>query len=237
MDPRGPHERRTKVLRTMCGRYGLTAHREQLDDAYPVDVVLTDHHPRWNIAPTQNAPVLLSDGEQRRIESFRWGLVPHWATDASMGARLINARAETVADKPAFRDAWRERRRCLVLADGFYEWRKPVENRGPKTPYWIQMSDRRPFALAGVWERWGSREAPLHSFTILTTDANDLVRPIHDRMPVVLDEDGWDRWVDPRVDPEEVTSLLGSYPADHMRAREVSTYVNDPRNEGEACVR
>jgi putative SOS response-associated peptidase YedK len=221
----------------MCGRYGLTANREQLDEAYPVDVVLTEHHPRWNIAPTQEAPILLSDGRQRRIEAFWWGLVPHWAKDTSLGPRMINARAETVASKAAFRDAWRDRRRCLVLADGFYEWRKPEGGSGPKIPHWIQMSDSRPFAFAGLWERWGPPNAPLHSFTVITTDANELVRPIHDRMPVVLDEKAWALWIDPGVPPHEIEGLLVAYPAGGMRAREVSTYVNDPRHEGEECVR
>jgi putative SOS response-associated peptidase YedK len=220
----------------MCGRYGLTAHREQLDDAYPVDVVLVDHHPRWNIAPTQDAPILLSDGRERRIEAFRWGLVPHWAKEPSMGARMINARAETVATKPAFRDAWEGRRRCLVLADGFYEWRKPASGKGPRTPFWIEMADGRPFALAGLWERWGPRDAPLHTFTILTTDPNALVQPIHDRMPVVLDRAVWERWVDPGVASAGLGEMLRAYPAEDMRAREVGTYVNNPRNEGPECT-
>ena len=220
----------------MCGRYGLTAHREQLDDAYPVDVVLADHHPRWNIAPTQDAPILFGDGRERRIEAFRWGLVPHWAKEPSIGARMINARAETVATKPAFRDAWEGRRRCLVLADGFYEWRKPASGKGPKAPFWIQMADGRPFGLAGLWERWGPSHAPLYTFTILTTEPNTLVRPIHDRMPVVLGRDAWERWVDPGVASEELPEQLGAYPAEAMQAREVGTYVNNPRNEGPECV-
>lgn len=220
----------------MCGRYGLTATREQLDEAYPVDVLLTEHHPRWNIAPTQEAPVLLSDGRQRRIDAFRWGLIPHWAKDTSLGPRMINARAETVASKAAFRDAWHGRRRCLVLADGFYEWRKPEGGAGSRIPHWIDMSDSRPFALAGLWERWGPPDAPLHSFTVITTDANDLVQPIHDRMPVVLDEKAWTSWIDPGMPPGEAEELLVAYPADAMRTREVSTYVNDPRHEGEECV-
>jgi putative SOS response-associated peptidase YedK len=220
----------------MCGRYGLTANREQLDEAYPVDVVLTEHHPRWNIAPTQDAPVLLRNGRQRRIEAFRWGLVPHWAKDASLGPRMINARAETVASKAAFRDAWHDRRRCLVLADGFYEWRKPEGGSGPKVPHWIQMSDGRPFALAGLWERWGPQGAPLHSFTVITTDANELVQPIHDRMPVILDEKGWGSWIDPGVSAHEVEGFLVAYSAGGMRARAVSTFVNDPRHEGAECV-
>ena len=220
----------------MCGRYGLTLKREQLDGAYPVDVVLAGHHPRWNIAPTQEAPVLVSDGRRRFVDAFRWGLVPHWARDPSMGARMINARSETVATKPAFRDAWRDRRRCLVLADGFYEWKRTESGRGPRRPFWIQVGDGRPFGMAGLWERWGPRDAPLHSFTILTTQPNALLRAIHDRMPVVLPEELWARWVDPAVPSEALSEELAPFPADAMNAREVSTRVNDPSHEGEGCV-
>ena len=220
----------------MCGRYGLTLKREELDGAYPVDVVLTEHHPRWNIAPTQDAPVLVSDGQRRFVDAFRWGLVPHWSKDPSMGARMINARSETVATKPAFRDAWRERRRCLVLADGFYEWKRPASGRGPKTPFWIGMEDGRPFGMAGLWERWGPKNAPLLSFTVLTTEPNPLLGQIHDRMPVVLPPERWERWVDPAVPSPALADLLVPLPAGQMRAREVSTYVNDPKHEGEACV-
>jgi putative SOS response-associated peptidase YedK len=226
----------------MCGRYGLTVHREQLDGAYPVDVVLSEHRPRWNIAPTQEAPVLWNDGQLRRIENFQWGLVPHWAKDPSIGGRMINARSETVAAKPAFRDAWRQRRRCLVLADGFYEWRKPESGKGPKTPFWIRLNDGRPFALAGLWELWAPppRTEPamtrLRTFTILTTEPNALVRGIHDRMPVILPRAEWDRWVDPGVPSEALAETLVPFPAAAMDAHAVSTYVNDPRHEGAACA-
>lgn len=220
----------------MCGRYALSATREQLDDAYPVDVILAEHHPRWNIAPTQDAPILLSDGRERRIESFRWGLVPHWAKDPSLGPRMINARAESVSTKPAFRDAFRGGRRCLVLTDGFYEWRRPESGSGPKTPFRVGMSDGRPFALAGLWERWGPRDEPLRTFTVLTTEPNELVASIHDRMPVVLPRAEWERWVDPAVASEELTELLGAYPSREMEAHEVSTFVNDSRHEGPECV-
>lgn len=220
----------------MCGRYGLTLKREELDGAYPVDVILAEHHPRWNIAPTQLAPVLVSDGRRRVIDAFRWGLVPHWARDPSMGARMINARSESVATKPAFRDAWREGRRCLVLADGFYEWKRPESGRGPKRPFWIQVDAGKPFGMAGLWERWGPRDAPLHTFTVLTTRPNALLRSVHDRMPVVLPEDRWTDWVDPAVPPEAVSDALAPFPGEAMALTEVSTYVNDPKHEGEGCV-
>ena len=220
----------------MCGRYGLSLKREELDGAYPVDVILAEHRPRWNIAPTQDAPVLVSDRHRRFVDAFRWGLVPHWSKDPSMGARMINARSETVATKPAFRDAWRDRRRCLVLADGFYEWKRPAGGQGPKTPFWIGMEDGRPFGMAGLWERWGPKDAPLHSFTVLTTEPNPLLRQIHDRMPVVLSPEHWERWVNPAVPSPALADLLAPLPADEMRAREVSTYVNNPAHEGEACA-
>ncbi len=220
----------------MCGRYGLTLKREELDGAYPVDVVLAEHHPRWNVAPTQDAPVLVSDGRRRFVDAFRWGLVPHWSRDPSMGARMINARSETVASKPAFRDAWRERRRCLVLADGFYEWRRPASGRGPKTPFWIQVGGGRPLGMAGLWERWGPKDAPLHSFTILTTEPNPLMASIHDRMPVLIPPERWEAWVDPGVPSPALGELLTPFPPEEMSARQVSTFVNDPKHEGEDCA-
>lgn len=220
----------------MCGRYTLTATREELDGAYPVDLVLTEHHPRWNIAPTQEAPVLIRAGRTRRVEALRWGLIPHWARDPSIGRRLVNARSESVRTKAAFRDPWRAGRRCLVLTDGFYEWRKPPSGKGPRTPFWIRMADEAPFALAGLWEAWGSRDSAVRTFTVLTTEPNALVATIHDRMPVVLPRSAWEAWVDPRVDSEALSSALEPFPANSMRAFEVGSYVNDPRHEGPACV-
>lgn len=205
-------------------------------DAYPADVVLVEHRPRYNIAPTQDAPVVVSDGHRRFLAPFRWGLVPHWADDPAMGNRLINARAESVGSRSAFRDAWQAGRRCLVLADGFYEWRRPEDGGGPKQPYWIRRADRRPFGFAGLWERWGPRRDPLRSFTILTTDANELVRPVHDRMPVILDERGWERWIDPMATPEDVRDLLRPYASEALEAVPVSTLVNDSRNEEPGCI-
>lgn len=220
----------------MCGRYGLTATAENLTDAYAVDEILTEHHPRYNIAPTQEAPVLLEDPRGRRIESFRWGLVPRGAESPSVGGRMINARSETVATRPAFRDAWRDGRRCLVLADGFYEWQQRGPARRERVPYWIRMADGRPFGFAGLWERWGPAHAPLHTFTILTTDPSPLIRPIHDRMPVVLDRERWTRWIDPDAAPAAVTDLLAPYPGADLVAVPVSAHVNDPRHEDPGCI-
>jgi putative SOS response-associated peptidase YedK len=164
---------------------------------------------------------------------LRWGLVPHWADDIKIGYSLINARSETAADKPAFRKAFRDRR-CLILTDGFYEWQK-LEDR--KQPYYIRRRDGKPFAFAGLWESWSKGETPVQSCTILTTDANDLMRPLHDRMPVILDPGNFDRWLDPTVNkPAEVQPLLAPCPADWLQAIPVSTHVNNPRHEDASCV-
>src|SRR5690606_4104084 len=166
------------------------------------------------------------------------GLVPRGAESPSVGARMINARPETVATRPAFRDAWRDRRRCLVLADGFYEWQGPRsgKDRPARVPHWIRMADGRAFGFAGLWERWGPHHAPLRTFTILTTGPSSLIRPIHDRMPVVLDREAWVRWIDPDAAPADLTDLLAPYAGGDMVAVPVSTHVNDPRNEDPACI-
>lgn len=220
----------------MCGRYGLTLDQQELLANYGAEL-FGEHVPRFNIAPSQDIPVLIEDEGGRRIEAFRWGLVPFWAKDPKIGYRMINARSETADRKPAFRDAWKAGRRCLVLANGFYEWQKPADGKGPKIPHWIRMADGRPFGFAGLWERWGSGDDVIRSCTILTTDANDLVKPLHDRMPAVLgDEAAWKAWVDPDVPSEEVKKLLRPYPGEEMHAHPVSTLVNKPANEGPDCV-
>ena len=167
---------------------------------------------------------------------MRWGLIPPWAKDLSIGSRMINARAETLAVKPAFRSALRERR-CLVMADGFYEWQQKA---GGKQPYHVVKKDGSPFAFAGLWEHReppGGGE-PVASCTIITTEANELVRTFHERMPVILDQEDLDLWLDPKVtDPPRVLPLLRPYPADRMKAYRVSSVVNSPRHESEECVR
>jgi putative SOS response-associated peptidase YedK len=194
---------------------------------------------RYNIAPTQEIAAVRADGERgcRTLVSLRWGLIPSWAKDPSIGNRMINARAETVAEKPSFRNAMK-RRRCLVLSDGYYEWQKKQGPKGPKQPFYFCLNDERPFAFAGLWESWkdpsGSR---LESCTIITTEANTLTRPIHDRMPVILPADSYDHWLDPTLhDAAELQPLLRSYPSEEMKAFPVSTLVNSPRNDDPACT-
>ena len=194
--------------------------------------------PRFNIAPTQPVPVVRMTPQQaepqRQFVFLYWGLVPSWADDPSVGNRMINARAETAADKPSFRTALR-RRRCLIVADGFYEWQRLGQRR---QPMFIHMRDDRPLAFAGLWESWeGADHSALESCTILTTEANDLVRPIHDRMPVILAPADYARWLDPAVQtPEPILPLLRPYPSEPMEAYPVSTRVNSPTRDEKRCV-
>ncbi len=191
--------------------------------------------PRFNIAPTQAvAAVRGRGGGGRELVALTWGLIPSWSKDRGMGSRLINARAETVVEKPAFRAALRSRR-CLVLADGFYEWQK-LGTR--KQPHHIRMRDGRPFAFAGLWERWAPPAGDeVESCTIITTTPNGVVAPIHDRMPVILAPADLDLWIDPAVrDPAAVVGMLRAYPAEGMIAYPVSLQVNSPRADDPSCV-
>ena len=217
----------------MCGRYTLTTPVEKLAEFFglPEDPGLK---PRYNIAPTQPvATVLVLTGE-RRFRLMRWGLVPHWAKDLSIGSRMINARAETVAEKPAFRSAFRERR-CLIMADGFYEWQ---HKGGAKHPYYIVRKDRSPFAFAGLWDRWDPFEGggAVESCTIITTQANELVAHFHERMPVILDREDFDLWLGQDADQERLLGLLKPYQAERMEAYPVSSVVNSPSHETDECV-
>lgn len=191
--------------------------------------------PRYNIAPTQLAPVvrLVSAATKRELVSLRWGLVPPWAKDRSIGARLINARGDTVHEKPSFRAAFRQRR-CLVVADGFYEWR--AEGK-VKQPMRVTLKDGGPFAFAGLWERYEKGpEGPLESFAIITTDAAALIAPIHDRMPVMLDAADHESWLDPAAPPDRLSALLQPFPSERLHVYAVSPRVNAVRNDDEACV-
>jgi putative SOS response-associated peptidase YedK len=217
----------------MCGRFTLAASPRALQELFPL-FDLADLEPRYNVAPTQ--PVLAvragADG-QPELARLRWGLVPGWADDPSIGNRLINARAETAAEKPAFRTAFR-RRRCLVLADGFYEWQKLD---GRKQPYYFRMRQGEPFAFAGLWERWEKGGEPLETCTLLTTDANEVVRPVHDRMPVILPRTAFGEWLDGSVQAvPELQAILRPYPGAEMVGYPISARVNNPRNEGAMCV-
>jgi putative SOS response-associated peptidase YedK len=215
----------------MCGRFTLTVDPPTLQQVLELNEVPADLQPRYNIAPTQPVAVV-TDPEARRVEMFRWGLVPSWAKDESIGNRLINARAETVAEKPSFRSAF-AKRRCLVLADGFYEWQKRAKGeKGPSQPYYFQLESGEPFAFAGLWELWRDPDGEkVLSCTIITCPANERVRKVHDRNPVVLDGDRLWRWLDPVAPEAELHALLAPYPADEMVSFPVSTLVNDPSND------
>jgi putative SOS response-associated peptidase YedK len=217
----------------MCGRYTVAVRGEDLFEELDVGEPPFDIRPRYNVAPTQLAPVVLrSRAGPLALAEFRWGLVPPWARDVTIGNRLINARAETLATKPAFRSAF-QRHRCLVAADGWYEWQR---HGSRKVPMWIHLRSRRPFAFAGLWERWGPPEDPLHSFTIVTTAAAPPIRDIHDRMPALLPPAARSTWLDPEADPVALAALLRPYPGDDLEAWAVSTLVNSPRNDLEACI-
>lgn len=217
----------------MCGRYTLFVDPADLRVLFPGVVIPEGLSPRYNIAPSQSVAVI-ANNDPGRIAFFRWGLVPSWAQDPTIGSRMINARAETLAQKPAFRAAYRSRR-CLVLADGFYEWRK---EGGRKQPFYVRLRSGKPFAFAGLWESWRSpQEETLLSCAIVTTNANELVAPIHDRMPVILDPAAYDLWLDPAPrSPFDLQKWLRPYPAQEMIAYPVSPRVNNPDNEGPELV-
>lgn len=191
---------------------------------------------RYNVAPTQLAPVVRADAEGKRHGALlTWGLVPFWAGDAGIGQKMINARADGVGSKPAFRDAF-AKRRCLVPVSGFYEWHKLGEG-ARKQPYVIERADQRVFMLAGLWERWTKGATPLETFTIITTGANELLEPIHDRMPVILEPEAFDAWLDPgNSDADALTNLLKPAAAEGFRRRAVSTLVNSPKNDEPAVL-
>lgn len=191
--------------------------------------------PRYNIAPTQPIPVIPNDGT-KTVQLFHWGLVPHWAKDTSIGNKLINARAETLAEKPSFKRAF-AKRRCLILLDGFYEWRKDAGAK-TKTPIHIKLKTGKPFALAGIWETWRDAEGKeLKSCTIVTTEPNELIGAFHHRMPVILKPEAYEAWLNPEsVDPETLKHLFVPYPSEEMVAYPVSTGVNRAANDSPDCI-
>lgn len=220
----------------MCGRFTLNTSGEALAQQFELAEVPA-LEPRYNIAPGQHVAVVRPSSEEdgRELSFLRWGLVPSWAKDPSVGNRLINARAETVAEKPAFRTAFKHRR-CLIIADGFYEWQASGHGR-QKQPFYFRMQDSRPFAFAGLWEQWQGAEDVLETCTILTTDANTLLAPVHNRMPIILHPKDYDLWLDPAVQtPEPLQTLLQPYPAEAMTGYTVSRYVNNASNEGPQCL-
>lgn len=213
----------------MCGRFTLTLDPGELQQLLDLGPFVHIVQPRYNIAPSQPVPIV-KDPNTRAIELYRWGLVPFWAKDLDIGNRLINACSETAAEKPSFRAAFKYRR-CLILADGFFEWKREPQSK-VKTPYLYKLKDDRPFTFAGLYEHW---EPPiggeLHTCTILTCEPNELVGEVHNRMPVILDAEARWRWLDPSLDGKALQALLKPFPADEMKGFAVSTAVNSPAND------
>lgn len=217
----------------MCGRYTLTREERRLRERLGIDKPLA-FLSRYNIAPSQEARVVIANDNGHATETLmRWGLIPSWADDASIGNKLINARGETIAEKPSFRTSF-SRRRCLVPADGFYEWQKTGKG---KTPVWIHRKDREPFVFAGLWDHWQpSKGEEIRSFTIITTSANQKLQPVHDRMPAILSDDDAVKWLDLRSDTKELQELLHPCPEDELEFFEVSKVVNSPQHDGPDCI-
>ncbi len=218
----------------MCGRYTLTTNKVKIAEEFHLhDVQLRELPPQYNIAPSQPVPVLIEKPELQ-LQLFRWGLIPSWTKDPSIGNRMINARSETLSAKASFSKPLRDQR-CLILADGFYEWK--VEGR-QKTPYYIRLKSKHPFGFAGLWSKWMAPNGnEIYSCAIITGEPNELLKPIHNRMPVILSKEKRERWLNPsNHDTKELVNLLESYPAGEMEAYPVSRAVNSPSNNSPECI-
>jgi len=218
----------------MCGRFALAVDLKTLIDAFGITIVPEELPPRYNIAPSQQVAGIrqLEDGN-RRLDYFRWGLIPHWAKEPGIGYKLINARVETAAEKPSFRSSFRARR-CLIPASGYYEWKKEEKR---KIPFCIRQRDGTPMAFAGLWDSWQGPDGVIGTCSILTTEANEAVGKIHNRMPVILSQKAIDPWLDPRnKETALLASLLGSYHPGNLEIYEVDPLVNSPKNDLPACL-
>lgn len=216
----------------MCGRFSDTSEPEKISRILRIlSPKLAKRKPRYNIAPSQPVTAVIQSG----VEFLTWGLVPSWAKDPAIGARMINARSETLKEKPSFKGPFKNSR-CLIIADGFYEW-KQEEKR--KQPYYIRLKSHEPFTFAGLWSRWaGGDGSEILSCSIITTQANDLLKPIHERMPVILEREHYDEWLDPRnYNTETLSKRLRAYPDELMEAYPVTTYVNKPENNDAQCIK
>lgn len=218
----------------MCGRFTLTTNGQAIAKAFQLSEV-SDLSPRYNIAPSQLVATIVQNSQgQKSFQSMKWGLIPSWAKDPKIGHRLINARAETLQEKPSFRSAF-QRRRCLILADGFYEWLKLESS---KQPYYIHLQDRQLFAFAGLWEEWQSQQQEvIVSCCIITTEANELIKPLHHRMPVILSSDTYSQWLDPTINvTDQLQGFLTPYNSAQMKTYPVSQNVNRPTYDQPDCL-
>ncbi|MCE9649714.1 MAG: SOS response-associated peptidase [Parvibaculum sp.] len=212
----------------MCGRYAITTPPQAMRDLYRY-MAQPNFPPRYNVAPTQPVPIVRMNGAAREFALVRWGLIPSWAKEMPQSL-LINARADTVADKPSFRGAFRHRR-CLMPADGFYEWKEM--GKGAKQPFFIRRRDRAPFAMAALWDNWMSADgSEIETCAVVTTEANATLAPVHHRMPVILASDDFDLWLDPAATPKELAALMVPAPDDLLEAIPVSQAVNRVANDG-----
>lgn len=219
----------------MCGRFAQQRPASELADIFVAEPLVGDAEARYNLAPTDEALVVVERPDRRGITAYRWGLVPHWEQRPGSGAKRINARAETVATAPAFRDSFL-RKRCIVPADAFYEWQRSGSIR---QPYAVRRRDGQPLGLAGLWASWRPSEESewLRTFTIITTGPNEAIAPIHDRMPVILPPETWDRWLDPTsADPSELLGLLVPADSEGLDVYAVDRLVNSVRNDGPALL-
>jgi putative SOS response-associated peptidase YedK len=219
----------------MCGRFTQQRPASELAEIFAAEPLVDDPGARFNVAPTDDALVVVQREDRRAITAYRWGLVPHWSTDLRAGSRMFNARAETLTTSPAFRDAFR-RKRCLVPVDSFYEWKREGTIR---QPYNIEREDGGPLALAGLWAGWKDPETDTvrRTFTIITTTPNEAMADLHDRMPVIVPDDAWDRWLDPAPeDPTELQALLEPTDSIALRIYAVNRDVNDVRRDGPALI-
>jgi putative SOS response-associated peptidase YedK len=219
----------------MCGRFTLTVDPADLKDAFPQFSFPEKYAPRYNISPSQPILAVPNDGKNA-AGFFIWGLIPSWAKDPGIGSKLINARAETLAEKPSFRGGFKYHR-CLILADGFYEWKSQPGTK-TKVPHFIRLKSGKPFAFAGLWDTWQPPDgSAVNSAVIITTKPNSLMAPIHNRMPVILHPEDYDLWLDPAPrSPDSLQHLLDSYPAGEMTLHPVSTLVNSPANDRAECA-
>lgn len=221
----------------MCGRFTQTNKPKQIDKEFKVNTAQDSFlKPRYNIAPTQTIPAVLETGEGRIISGLKWGLIPHWSKDDTFAAKLINARAESIAEKPSFRDAFRNRR-CIIPASGFYEWDK--KSSGAKQPFYFYLKDKEVFGFAGLWEEWLDKASGelVETCTIITTEANRVLEPVHDRMPVILKSKDYEQWLDEKqVDTNKLQKLLVPYPAKEMASHAVGKAVNSPSNDSSELI-
>lgn len=216
----------------MCGRYSFTIKdTKKLKKRFDLKKITSDLTPRFNIAPSQSAPVILNQSPET-LSLIRWGLIPHWAKEEKIGYKMINARAETIAEKPSFKGPLKSKR-CLVLADSFYEWKK-VD--GKKRPFRIMLKDGEIFALAGIWDCWQNQDKELLTFAIITTSPNSLMKSIHDRMPVIIAQENEREWLSD-IDTKNALKLLKPFSANKMEAYEISTIINSPRHDSSEVIK